>query len=41
MKGFAERAANAIGAAGDDHDLATHLHGGTCDFESGIRPARD
>ena len=26
MKGFAERAPNAFGAAGDNHDFAHHLH---------------
>ncbi len=26
MKGFAERPANAVGAASDNHDLACHLH---------------
>ena len=26
MKGFAERAPDAVGAAGDNHDFAGHLH---------------
>ena len=26
MKGFAQRPADAVGAAGDNHDLARHLH---------------
>ena len=27
MKGLAQRRADAVGAAGDNHDLARHLHG--------------
>ena len=29
MKGFAQRLADAVGAAGDNHDLARHLHRAT------------
>jgi hypothetical protein len=27
VKGFAQRAADAAGAAGDNHDFSGHLHG--------------